>query len=74
MVGYSDSDQRIDFHKMLIFFLTLFFWDSIHSLTAKYLLQVRCRLDKGRIETMATKKAVAKKPAKKAAKKTAKKK
>jgi hypothetical protein len=37
-------------------------------------LQVACESTKGRIETMATKKAVAKKPAKKAAKKAAKKK
>jgi len=37
-------------------------------------LQVDVRIEKGRIETMATKKAAAKKPAKKAAKKTAKKK
>jgi hypothetical protein len=53
----------------MIFFLTLFFATSIHSVTATCVLQ-----QKGRIETMATKKAAAKKPAKKAVKKATKKK
>ena len=59
--------------KNVIFFLTLIFQNSIHSLTAARVLQVGY-IEQGRIDTMAVKKAAKKAPAKKAAKKAAKKK
>jgi topoisomerase IA-like protein len=54
--------------------LTLALLDSIHSSTAKNILQNRCKFIERENRKMATKKAAKKAPAKKAAKKTAKKK
>jgi len=62
------------FHRHVVFFLTLALWDSIHSSTAKFVLQNRCKSIERENRKMATKKAAKKAPAKKAAKKTAKKK
>ena len=58
--------------KFSLFFLTSHFATSIHSVTATYVLQTRCDIERENRQ-MATKKA-AKKPAKKAAKKSSKKK
>jgi len=55
------------------FFLDTLFSELYTFVNCNKVLQSRCHIEKGRIETMATKKA-AKKPAKKAAKKAAKKK
>ena len=70
--------QTIQFEKLNAqkcdFSLDTFFSDFYTFVNCNHVLQTRCHIEKGRIETMAVKKAAKKAPAKKPAKKAAKKK